>query len=58
VQADLIRPRRQTAFGHLENASLLNATHGKIDLNLDGTVLRTFAMRLASGTPTITILNW
>jgi hypothetical protein len=33
----LIRPRRLIAFGHLENASLLNAKHGNYDLNLDGT---------------------
>jgi len=29
----LIRPRRLIAFGHLENASLLNAKHGNYDLN-------------------------
>jgi hypothetical protein len=39
VQADLIRPGRLMAPEPLENASLLNALRGTIDLNPDGTAL-------------------
>ena len=50
-QWGLIRPGQPKAPEPLENASLLNAIDGTIDLNSDGTASRQRAMRHASIPP-------